>query len=216
MPPRLPAGPPLLAMSPMLLGVGTPFTDSDWVFEVKYDGYRMLAEWEGGAVRLQSRNGTDATRWFPEVVASLACLRGGRNVIDGEVCVLDDLGRSNFDKLHARAKRRGYRAGDDVVVFCVFDLLVQDGKSVMQLPLVERKKRLAKVLAGEIPCVLPVGHFNEVGQDLYRQAVELKLEGIVAKRRGSAYAPGSRTPDWLKIKRPGGTPPERFKRGPLE
>ncbi|WP_310733649.1 ATP-dependent DNA ligase, partial [Aquincola tertiaricarbonis] len=199
-----------------LLGVGTPFSDPDWLYEIKYDGYRMLAEWDGGTVRLQSRNGTDATRWFPEVVASLACLRGGRCIVDGEVCVLDDLGRSDFNKLHARAKRRGYRAGDDVTVFCVFDLLVQDGKSMMQLPLVERKKRLAKVLAGEMPCVLPVGHFDEVGQDLYRQAVQLKLEGIVAKRMASPYVPGARSSDWLKIKRPGGTPAERFKRSVLE
>lgn len=213
---RLPPGPRLQAISPMLLGVGTPFSDPDWLFEVKYDGYRMLAEWDGDAVRLQSRNGTDATRWFPEVASSLAGLRTGHHILDGEVCVLDELGRSDFDKLHARAKRRGYRPGDDAVVYCVFDILVHAGQSVMGLPLHNRKNRLAKVLAGEIPSVLRIGHFEEMGQSLYRQAVELKLEGLVAKHRNSVYVPGARSDAWLKIKRPGATPPERFKRGPLE
>lgn len=78
------------------------------------------------------------------------------------------------------------------------------------MPLLKEKRRLAKPLAGNIPCLLPVGYFDEVGLHRYRQAVQLKLEGIAAKRRDSPYVPGARTADWLKIKRRGATRRERF------
>lgn len=199
----------------MLLGEARPFNDVDWLFEIKHDGYRVLAEWDGAGVYLQSRNGADATAWFPEVTASLAGITGGRHVVDGEMCVLDDIGRSNFNRLHARARMRGWRRGADPVVFCVFDVLVQAGKSVMRLPLTERKQRLAKLFSDKPPSTLVVSDFEGEGRLLYDQAVQLKLEGIVAKRKASVYEPGQRTADWLKIKRPGATPAQRFQREPF-
>lgn len=199
----------------MLLGEARPFSDPDWLFEIKHDGYRVLAEWDSAAVYLQSRNGADATAWFPEVATSLAHIGAGRHVVDGEMCVLDDIGRSDFNRLHARARMRGWRPGADPVVFCVFDVLVHGGQSVMGLPLSERKKRLAKLFEHKPPSTLVVSDFEGEGRLLYAQAVQLKLEGIVAKRKGSLYVPGQRTADWLKIKRPGATPAQRFQREPF-
>lgn len=199
----------------MLLEEARPFDDPAWLYEIKFDGYRMLAEVDGPHVYLQSRNGANATGWFPEVVGSLAGIGGGRHVIDGEMCVLDDIGRSDFNRLHARARMRGWRPGADPVVFCVFDVLVQAGQSVMGLPLTVRKRRLAKLFADKPPSTLVVSDFEREGRLLYDQAVQLKLEGIVAKRKASIYEPGQRTADWLKIKRPGATPAQRFQREPF-
>lgn len=199
----------------MLLGAARPFDDPAWLYEIKYDGYRMLAEVDGPRVYLRSRNGADATAWFPEVVASLAGMGTGRHVIDGEMCVLDDIGRSDFNRLHARARMRGWRPGADLAAFCVFDLLVHAGRNTMALPLTERKKRLAKLFSPQPPSTLVVGHFEGEGRVLYDQAVQLRLEGIVAKRQASPYMPGQRTDDWLKIKRPGATPAQRFQREPF-
>lgn len=199
----------------MLLGEARPFDDTAWLYEIKFDGYRMLAEVDGPHVYLQSRNGANATGWFPEVVASLAGIGGGRHVIDGEMCVLDDIGRSDFNRLHARARMRGWRPGADLVAFCVFDVLVHSGLNVMGLPLIERKKRLGKLFSAKPPSTLVVSDFEGEGRLLYDQAVQLKLEGIVAKRKDSRYVPGQRTADWLKIKRPGATPAQRFQRDPF-
>jgi len=212
---RLPTGPPLTALAPMLLGEARPFDDPAWLYEIKFDGYRMLAEVDGPHVYLQSRNGANATGWFPEVVGSLAGIGGGRHVIDGEMCVLDDIGRSDFNRLHARARMRGWRPGADPAAFCVFDLLVHAGKSTMALPLIERKKRLTKLFSATPPSTLVVGHFEGEGRALYDQAVQLRLEGIVAKRQASPYVPGQRSADWLKIKRPGATPAQAFQREPF-
>lgn len=207
-------GPPLSAVQPMLLSeAGRDLSGEDWLWELKYDGYRLLAEWDNGTVTLKSRNGADATRWFPEVVEGLATLQHGRCIVDGEVCVLDDIGRSDFDKLHDRARMRGYRAGADMVVFCVFDILVYEGRNVMSLPLVERKALLARLWEPAPPSTLYVRHLvGQEGDWLYEQALALHLEGLVAKRRDSVYLPGERTADWVKRKRPGAVPPQRFHR----
>ena len=214
--PSLPPGPALRDLSPMVLATGRPFSHPDWIYEVKMDGYRLLAEWDANGAYLQSRNGADATRWFPEITTALAGVDGGRFVTDGEVCVVDDIGRSDFSRLHARARMRGYRPGADLVAYFVFDLLVDSGKSVMGLPLAERKNRLAKLFRGKPPSILVVGAIDTQGEALYSQALALKLERIVAKRKDSTYTPGVRTTSWLKIKRPGGTPAQRFDREPIE
>lgn len=186
------------------------FDDPAWLFELKYDGYRLLAE-TGGRLRFQTRNGHEATAWFPELHKPLLAV-GGRHVLDGEVCVMDDMGRPHFERLHARAARRGWRKGDALVTFCVFDILVLAGKSVMRWPLEERKAMLMDLLGTSLPSILPVQHIEGEGKAMYQFAVELLLEGVVAKRRSSCYLPGARSPDWQKIKRPGAVPPERFRR----
>lgn len=190
---------------------GKPFSSPDWLYEIKYDGYRCLARVADGLVELRTKSGLECTGWFPELTRALAVVPGGPHVIDGEVCVLDDLGRSDFDRLRVRASRKRWSEGCDAVTLCAFDLLFESGTNIMTLPLAERKARLAKLLAN-IPSVLAVGDLPAEAE-LFDQAVEpLLLEGFVAKRRASTYQPGVRSPDWLKIKRKGAVPPERFKR----
>lgn len=207
-------GPSLSEVKPMLLSEPRrDLSGDDWLWELKYDGYRLLAEWENTSVALKSRNGANATGWFPEIGEGLATLGHGRCIVDGEVCVLDDIGRPDFDRLHARAQMRKYRPGADMVVYCVFDLLVLEGRSVIHLSLLERKALLAQVWQPAPPCTLYVQHVEaEQGAWLYEQALALKLEGLVAKKCRSVYLPGQRTSDWVKRKRPGAIPPSRFSR----
>jgi bifunctional non-homologous end joining protein LigD len=185
-----------------------------WIYEIKFDGYRLMAEFGNGTCKLQTRNGADATRWFPEVTRSLASVKGGPYLTDGEVCVLDDLGRSDFDRLQDRARRRRWFEGAEPVVYCAFDLLVHGGIDVMQTPLRRRKQLLADLLKPPPPNILYVSHFEEDARPVFEQVVAMKLEGLVAKRADSVYAPGKRSTDWVKVKRKGAIPAERFKRGP--
>jgi bifunctional non-homologous end joining protein LigD len=203
--------------APMLLHQGRrqqPFEQPGWIYELKFDGYRLVAGVQHGQVKLATRNGADATRWFPEVVQGLSQLPGGPHVLDGEVCVLDELGRSDFNRLQDRARRRCFYPNCDAVTFCAFDLLARDGRSLISLPVEQRKLQLQELLTPTPPSVLYVGHFDaEHGRVLFEQAVhQLNLEGLVAKRLGSMYRPGERSLDWLKVKRPGAVPPERFRR----
>src|SRR5881394_3762107 len=99
----------LQMLEPMLLEqTPRPFTREGWAFELKYDGWRCLAEVNDGSVRLHSRRGNDATRWWPEVVRGLATLTG-HHIFDGEICVLDELGRSNFERLQRRSLLKGWK-----------------------------------------------------------------------------------------------------------
>ena len=200
----------------MLLDKGTgvpPFDKPGWLYEIKFDGYRIVAGVENGNVRLMTRSGADATKWFPEVVQGLGALEGGPHILDGEVCVLDDLGRSDFNRLQDRARRRRWYEGADAVVFCVFDLLHRDARNLIDLPVEARKSELRVLLTPAPASTMFVGHFDsDEGRTLFGQAKELKLEGLVAKRLGSPYKPGIRSPDWVKVKVPGAIPPERFKR----
>lgn len=190
-----------------------PLGKPGWLYEIKFDGYRLVAGVSDGQVELRTRNGADATKWFPEIVTGLKALKGGPHILDGEVCVLDDVGRSDFNRLQDRARRRKWYEGADPVVFCAFDLLAQHGKPLIGLPVEVRKQRLAALLTPAPACVLYVGHFDAAhGQQLYDTAKQLKLEGLVAKRAGSLYLPGERSADWVKCKVPGAVPPERFKR----
>lgn len=191
------------------------FGSAGWLYEIKFDGYRLMAVVDGGRVELRTRGAANATAWFPEVVDDLAGLKGGPFVFDGEICVLDEAGRSDFDRLHARARRRRWYDGADPVVYCIFDVLVAGGHQLLQLPLLERKARLAKIFRRARSSILPVRYFEaEDGAQVFQQAVvPLGLEGLCAKRADSVYVPGARSPDWVKIKRKGAVPPERFKRG---
>jgi len=188
-------------------------TEPGWICEIKFDGYRLLAEADE-PVRLRTRGGADATAWFPEVAKALATLRGGPYVLDGEICVLDEQGRSDFNKLQDRARRRCWFPGAPPVVYCVFDLLVDRGTDISRWPLVKRKEALARLLKKALPNVLVVGHFDGAdGLTVFEKAVlPMKLEGLVAKRALSTYQPGVRSPDWVKVKRKGAVPAERFKR----
>jgi bifunctional non-homologous end joining protein LigD len=181
---------------------GKPFTSPEWLYELKFDGYRCLTRVEDGRVQLTTKAGTDCTGWYPEVAQALSKLTGGPHVIDAEACVLDDIGRSDFNRLQERSARRRWYDGCDSVTLCAFDLLFENGRNIMALPLVERKARLQRLLSGT-PGVLFVSDLP-ARAELFSQAVEpLELEGVVAKRRASVYAAGVRSADWLKIKRKG-------------
>lgn len=156
-------------------------------------------------VRLVTKSGADCTRWFPEVAEALARLPGGPHVLDGEVAVLRPDGTSDFNLLQERARRRRSYPGAPQVTYCVFDLLVLNGQRVMNLPLTERKRELAALLADQ-----PKQHLLFVGdlpadEKVFSAMVGagLQIEGVMAKRKASTYHPGVRSPDWLKIKRTG-------------
>ncbi|MBT2299303.1 hypothetical protein J7E70_02395 [Variovorax paradoxus] len=189
-----------------------------WIYEIKFDGWRLMARFGDGKCELRTRQGANATGWFPEVVQALATVEGGPYVTDGEGCVLDEMGRSDFDRFQDRARRRRWYEGADPVVYCVFDLLIDQGEDITQLPLIERKARLAKLLEVPRPSVLFVNHFDNEEHDIHsivRDAVvPFELEGLVAKRKNSVYQPGIRSSDWVKVKRRNAIPAQRFKRGP--
>ena len=183
-----------------------------WIYEIKLDGYRVTAMFGDGKCKLRTRGGADCTRWFPEVASSLAKVEGGLYITDGEICVFDDLGRSDFDRLQKRAVRRRWVEGGDPVGYAVFDLLVHQGRDITQDPLGARKVLLSALLRVVPDGVIVVRHFEIGTERLFREGVMgLDLEGLVAKKLNSTYQPGIRSKDWVKIKRKGAVPAERFK-----
>jgi bifunctional non-homologous end joining protein LigD len=180
-----------------------PFSDDRWLFELKLDGYRLLAARDGSSARLLSRNGNDLSASFPEVKRAVAALPVERFLLDGEVVALDDSGRPSFQRLQQRGKltramdiRRA--TVDNPVTFFGFDLLAVEGFDLRPLPLSTRKEILRKLLpsAGLIRFL---DHFEGEGEVLYHQVQKLGLEGIIAKRSDSPYRAG-RSSDWLKIR----------------
>jgi bifunctional non-homologous end joining protein LigD len=164
-----------------------------WAFEVKWDGYRAVATVAGGEVTLTSRNGNDLTTRFAGVAREIPkAAKTPDCVLDGEVCALDESGRSSFS-----AMQQG-KPGTPIVYY-VFDVLEIDGEPAVDLPLVERRKRLEQLLDRRNKTVRLSEVFDD-GQALLEAAKQQHLEGIIAKRLDSRYLPGKRTRDWLKIK----------------
>jgi len=177
-----------------------PFTDPAWLFELKLDGYRLLAS---AGPRLFSRTGNDLSHCFPEVSRAVAALPVGGLVLDGEVVALDEAGRPSFQRLQQRGKLTRsldirQAAVENPVTFYAFDLLAAEGFDLRPLPLVVRKRLLRKLLppAGAIRFL---DHFEGDGELLYQNVQKLGLEGIVAKQAESTYRTG-RSPCWLKIR----------------
>ncbi len=165
----------------------------DWVYEVKWDGYRALGYVRAGEAKLVSRNGNDLTGRFPAVAKALAkAARSPECVVDGEVCALDENGRPSFS-----AMQQG-KPGTPLV-YEVFDVLEIDGAPVLDLPLVERRERLEALLDASVKNVQVSGFFAD-GEVLLEAATVQGLEGVMAKRPGSRYLEGRRTRDWLKLK----------------
>ncbi|HEX9380686.1 MAG TPA: DNA ligase D [Gaiellaceae bacterium] len=166
---------------------------SGWAFEVKWDGYRAIATVAASEASLTSRNGKDLTGRFSHVAKEIAkAVKTPDCVLDGEVCALDESGRSSFS-----AMQQG-KAGTPLVYY-VFDVLEVEGESLVELPLVERRKRLEKLLDKRNRTVRLSESFDD-GAALLQAAKEQQLEGIIVKRLDSRYAQGRRTRDWLKIK----------------
>jgi bifunctional non-homologous end joining protein LigD len=169
----------------------TPFSDDGWIYEIKWDGYRAIAEVNGKEALLYSRNGNTFNDSYPAVVNALSTLNINA-VLDGEVVVVDDDGRSNFQLLqhYEEAFPLEYR---------VFDVLSVNEKDVCHLPLTERKALLKKLIKKN-PVVKYSEHIEKTGLEFFDAAVKNDLEGIMAKKADSEYYPGVRTNNWLKIK----------------
>ncbi|WP_036010814.1 RNA ligase family protein [Bradyrhizobium yuanmingense] len=165
----------------------------DWFHEIKYDGYRLRVERNGRTVRLSTRNGHNWTDRFPWIVQAALRNREQKFVIDGEAVVLGVDGISDFNALHSRRH-------DEEVQLYAFDLLALGGEDLRQLPLEMRKTNLARLLRGR-PDGMFIAPFESgaIGPDLFRAACDLRLEGIISKRRDRRYVAG-RTREWLKIK----------------
>jgi bifunctional non-homologous end joining protein LigD len=180
-----------------------PFSQKGWLFELKYDGFRLLASREDGKSRLLYRRGRDSTATFPDVAQAIAALPFDRFVLDGEVTVLDDQARPSFQGLQQRVQltraidiARG--AVEYPATFFAFDLLGFEDFDVRPLPLASRKELLRKMLPSAGP-VRFADHVDEQGEALFEKIVGLRLEGIMAKQADSPYR-GGRSPHWLKIR----------------
>jgi bifunctional non-homologous end joining protein LigD len=168
-------------------------TGDDWLYEIKWDGYRALGYVRAGEARLLSRNDNDLTARFPAVAKALAkAARSPNCVVDGEVCALDADGRPSFS-----AMQQG--KPDTPIVYAVFDLLELDGVPILDRPLTERRERLEELLDADQKTIQISAAFDD-GEGLYEAALERRLEGVMAKRRGSRYLEGKRSRDWLKVK----------------
>jgi len=181
-----------------------------WVYEVKWDGMRVLAfilrgsDGEANQVRLQSSNGRDVTNSFPELqgLAALADLFDGL-VLDGEVVAFDGA-KPSFNTLQTRIHvtdpiDAARRAATTPVMFVVFDLLHLDGHDTMALPLTNRRALLEQI-SDDDPCWTICEQHNDNVDELLHAVVDSGLEGIVAKNINSTYQPGRRSPDWIKVK----------------
>jgi bifunctional non-homologous end joining protein LigD len=172
-------------------------TGEGWLHEIKYDGYRIVAAVAGEQVRLYTRSGKDWTQRFHALVEPLRELRLPGALLDGEVAVADAKGRTDFGAL-----QRAMEEGNTNLSYYVFDLLQVGGEHVRELPLLERKKLLRKVLegAGRRGAIRFSEYTQGNGQQVFARACRARFEGIICKRADSTYRAGERTRDWLKVK----------------
>jgi bifunctional non-homologous end joining protein LigD len=171
-----------------------PFSHHDWVYEIKWDGYRAIAKVNKKNVSLYSRNGNSFNASYPTVVEALQKLNINA-VLDGEVIIVDENGKSNFQKL------QHYELGDEQPIeYRVFDALNINGKDITQLTLLERKELLYQLLPKRNNVIKYSEHIAEQGKDFFNLAVSRDLEGIMAKMKDSTYRVGTRSAEWLKIK----------------
>jgi bifunctional non-homologous end joining protein LigD len=181
-------------VKPMLATVvEEPFDDGEWIFEVKWDGYRAIAEIRDKAVSLYSRNGISFNKKFAPVVESLRTFHF-EAVLDGEIVVVDDQGLPDFQKL-----QHYHDPGGGHLIYYVFDLLYFRGHDLTGLPLIRRKELLKEVLPS-VPKIKFSDHVRKEGVLFYNAAKEKELEGIVAKHVQSTYETGRRSREWLKVK----------------
>lgn len=172
-----------------------PFDDADWLFEMKWDGYRAITEWKKGKLKLYSRNGLSFIHKYPVIAEALTTLPHDA-ILDGEIVVLDEKGRPRFQKL--QDYDNDPRAP---IVYCLFDLLFLQGKDCRGLPLLQRKELLKKLLTGHKGNILRYSdHVKESGKKFFKHVVKLDFEGMVAKKADSLYTCGIRTDEWLKVK----------------
>jgi bifunctional non-homologous end joining protein LigD len=175
---------------------GSPPSDDGWIYEIKFDGFRALAFIKDHEIHLLSRNEKDLTGKFPEIARSFAALMADEAVIDGEIVALDKKGVSSFQLLQA------FESGEKrpPIFFYAFDLLHLNGKDLKKRPLIERKAVLEKLLEIKSPLIRYSASLGEDAEKLLKHAKKLGLEGLIGKRKTSAYEPGRRSGAWIKLK----------------
>lgn len=171
-----------------------PPAGTDWIHEIKHDGFRILAHRDAAGVRLITRNGYDFSERFPLIVAAVGALPARSCVIDGEAIACDENGLSVFDMIR-------WRQHDRSVTLCAFDLIELDGEDVRRKTSEERKRLLANQLRRSHPGIALNQHYDGDGAIIYEHACALGCKGIVSKKLGSTYRAG-RVDQWLKIKNP--------------
>ncbi|MFI5934915.1 non-homologous end-joining DNA ligase [Actinoplanes sp. NPDC051494] len=187
-------------LSPMLATTGPLPLGPAWSYEFKWDGVRVLSSFDGGPPRLWARSGTLVTAAYPEI-AGLSLPPG--SLLDGEMVVLDALGRPSFtalaERMHVRDTGKAARLAVSLpATYMIFDLLGHDGHSLLDLPYGHRRARLEELDLGTGCWTVPPA-FGD-GAATEAAAREHRLEGVVAKRLDSTYQPGGRSPDWIKVK----------------
>jgi bifunctional non-homologous end joining protein LigD len=205
-PPADPAREPMPArLTPMLAVAGPlPPDDKRWAYEIKWDGVRAIAYSRPGELRLESRNLNEITDTYPELGRLNRDLSSHAAVLDGEIVAFDESGRPSFaalqPRMHVASRAQAKRLAQSTpVTYVIFDLLWLDGHSLIDLPYLERRERLAELELSGASWQTPE-HVLADGAALLRASAEQRLEGIVAKRLDSTYRPGARTRDWVKVK----------------
>jgi DNA ligase D-like protein (predicted ligase) len=186
---------PMLAQS-----IDVPFSSADWIFEVKWDGIRAISYLDEN-LSIRSRNQKELLHNFPELEEIRSLARNA--VIDGEIILMRD-GKADFQILIQRIQRTSlkdieFMAGKFPATYIVFDILEKDGESLMDKPLIERKKILEETV-GEGKYIVHSMFVDEIGEVYYESALQKGVEGIMAKKKLSHYEPGKRSSSWLKIK----------------
>jgi len=190
---------PMLATS-----IEKPFDSPEWLFEIKWDGYRAIAFLEQGKLRLVSRNQNDLTAQYGDLQEIPKFVAAKNAILDGEIIALDETGRSSFSLMQQRTgfrdrKRRFAPQTDISVLYYAFDLLYLDGYDLRRVPLEARKQMLASIVRQPNDFIRLSEHFIGEGNALFDAARKQGLEGIIAKQRACPYEE-KRSRDWLKIK----------------
>ena len=181
---------PVAPMKATLASLPPASEDDQWAYEIKWDGYRTLAFVDGARTRWQSSSGADVTTQYPELSGFAHSVNASSAIIDGELVVLDDTGRPRFELMQRHAAQ---------VVFQAFDVLNVDGHDTIALPYEQRRALLAALLEPSANWAVPAHRIGD-GAALVAASAAQGLEGVMAKRLGSPYTPGRRSPSWRKVK----------------
>ena len=173
--------------------VGEPFDNAGWLFEIKWDGYRAVTQKTNSEILLYSRNGLSFQEKYPIIIDQLKEVKADA-VLDGEIVVLDEAGKPNFQYLQHYSEHQ-----DKPIQYQVFDLLELNGKNTRDIELVKRKELLQQLIP-ENDVIKYCDHILEHGVSFFELTTENGLEGMIAKKIDSPYLPGKRTGDWVKIK----------------
>ncbi|TDA69985.1 MAG: ATP-dependent DNA ligase [Clostridia bacterium] len=180
----------------MLAVPGSPFDSPEFIYEVKWDGYRCLAYLDR-ETRLQSRNLLDISARFPELADLHRTVTATPVVLDGEIIVLGEDGRPSFSRLQARGRLSEPRRTP--AIYVAFDALFYQGQNICREPLLRRKERLEQAVPERENLIIS-RYVEEHGRDFFRACVQAGLEGTMAKEKGSLYLPGKRSPHWRKFR----------------